>query len=114
VSSAALPGIVIATPKTENPLPHNPTAPGVAAPPQTSARPDPEHQLPAQEPEDLHWEQLLAGMPAWPDPPPEEPPGNTMLDPEQIPADDPLWDDFYALPFQLPTDPQQGAFLSSL
>ncbi|KIC62208.1 HNH endonuclease signature motif containing protein, partial [Pseudarthrobacter phenanthrenivorans] len=108
VSSAALPGIVIATPKTENPLPHNPTAPGVAAPPQTSARPDPEHQLPAQEPEDLHWEQLLAGMPAWPDPPPEEPPGNTMLDPEQIPADDPLWDDFYALPFQLPTDPQQG------
>ncbi|MFJ6375747.1 DUF222 domain-containing protein [Pseudarthrobacter oxydans] len=32
------------------------------------------------------------------EPPPEEPAGGNLLDPGEIPADDPLWDDFYALP----------------
>ncbi|WHP59950.1 DUF222 domain-containing protein [Arthrobacter sp. KFRI-F3372] len=32
------------------------------------------------------------------EPPPEEPAGGNLLDPGDIPADDPLWDDFYALP----------------
>ncbi|MEV7999823.1 HNH endonuclease signature motif containing protein [Pseudarthrobacter oxydans] len=32
------------------------------------------------------------------EPPPEEPAGGNLLDPGDIPRDDPLWDDFYALP----------------
>jgi len=86
---------------------------GLIAAPQPSGRPDQVHDLGSQELEDLHWHQILAGMPAWPDPPPEEPPGNTMLDPDQVPAEDPLWETFYATPFLLPPDPHQDASLLS-
>ncbi|KIC62621.1 HNH endonuclease signature motif containing protein, partial [Pseudarthrobacter phenanthrenivorans] len=55
--------------------------------------------------EDEQWEQLLADMPAWPDPPLEEPDGENLLDPRGLPASDPLWEDFYARPFFLPPDP---------
>ncbi|MEW1877133.1 HNH endonuclease signature motif containing protein [Pseudarthrobacter phenanthrenivorans] len=55
--------------------------------------------------EDEPWEQLLADMPAWPDPPLEEPDGENLLDPRGLPASDPLWEDFYARPFFLPADP---------
>ena len=46
----------------------------------------------------------VAGMPAWPDPPPEEPPGDEMLYPDELPLTDPLWDDFRAAPFLVPPD----------
>jgi len=86
---------------------------GLIAAPQPSGRPDQVHDLGTQDLEDLPWHQILAGMPAWPDPPPEEPPGNTMLDPDQVPAEDSLWETFYATPFLLPPDPQQDASLLS-
>jgi len=55
--------------------------------------------------EDLEWQQLLAGMPNWPDPSPQEPPGESLLDPSELCPTDPLWEDFYARPFVLPPDP---------
>ncbi|MDQ0801770.1 DUF222 domain-containing protein [Arthrobacter sp. SLBN-112] len=75
------------------------TSPEVTATPNTSALPDPEWQL-----EELQFQQLIAGMPAWPDPPPEEPQGNHLLDPDELPVTDPLWDDFRAAPFLAPLD----------
>ncbi|MGN8131259.1 HNH endonuclease signature motif containing protein [Paenarthrobacter sp. 22069] len=102
-----------ARPTVESTLPHATTPPELIAAPQPSGRPDQVHDLGSQELEDLHWHQILAGMPAWPDPPPEEPPGNTMLDPDQVPAEDPLWEAFYSTPFLLPPDPQQDASLLS-
>ncbi|WP_406634118.1 DUF222 domain-containing protein [Pseudarthrobacter quantipunctorum] len=39
------------------------------------------------------------------EPPPEEPDDDNLIDLDDIPADDPLWDDFYALPPVLPQDP---------
>ncbi|WP_427115984.1 DUF222 domain-containing protein [Pseudarthrobacter scleromae] len=39
------------------------------------------------------------------EPPPEEPEDDNLIDLDDIPADDPLWDDFYALPPVLPKDP---------
>jgi len=96
-----------ARPTVESALPHAPTPPELTNQSPTSVRPGTEQQHPgAQELEDLHWLQILAGMPAWPDPPPEEPPGNTMVDADDLCCTDPLWDDFYALPFRLPADPQ--------
>jgi hypothetical protein len=41
----------------------------------------------------------------YPEPPPEEPEDDNLIDLDDIPADDPLWDDFYALPPVLPQDP---------
>jgi hypothetical protein len=67
----------------------------------TSTLPDPVWQL-----EEQQFQQLIAGMPAWPDPPPEEPQGNHLLDPDELSSQDPLWDDFFAGPFRLPADPQ--------
>ena len=39
------------------------------------------------------------------EPPLEEPPGDTLLDPDDLPAEDPLWEAFYAGPIVLPQDP---------
>ncbi|MFJ6157245.1 DUF222 domain-containing protein [Pseudarthrobacter sp. NPDC092184] len=39
------------------------------------------------------------------EPPPEEPEDDNLIDLDDIPADDPLWEDFYALPPVLPQDP---------
>ncbi|MFC0457222.1 HNH endonuclease signature motif containing protein, partial [Arthrobacter liuii] len=58
-------------------------------------------------PEHMRWQQLLAGMQVLHDPPFEEPSGETMLDPDELCATDPLWDGFYAKPFVLPPDPQE-------
>jgi hypothetical protein len=55
--------------------------------------------------EDLEWQQLLADMPDWPDPPLAEPDDENLVDPSGLPASDPLWDDFYSRPFVLPPDP---------
>ncbi|MGN6440702.1 MAG: HNH endonuclease signature motif containing protein, partial [Arthrobacter sp.] len=61
--------------------------------------------------EDLEWEPLLADMPNWPDPPPEEPPAENLLDPSGLCPTDPLWEDFYAQPFNLPPDPEAASWL---
>lgn len=37
--------------------------------------------------------------------PPEEPVEENLVDPGDLPADDSLWDDFYAMPTVLPADP---------
>ncbi|MCD5341381.1 HNH endonuclease [Arthrobacter sp. AK04] len=42
---------------------------------------------------------------AYPEPPPEEPEDDNLIDLDDIPPDDPLWDDFYALPPILPQYP---------
>ena len=55
--------------------------------------------------EDLEWELLLADMPNFPDPPPEEPPAENLLDPSGLCPTDPLREEFYAQPFNLPPDP---------
>ncbi|MFP5311703.1 MAG: HNH endonuclease signature motif containing protein, partial [Actinomycetes bacterium] len=60
----------------------------------------------AAPPEDRAWQQLLAVMPPWPDPPPEEPPGDHLVDPDQLCPTDPSWDSLYMLPCVLPPDPQ--------
>ncbi|MHC6593508.1 HNH endonuclease signature motif containing protein [Arthrobacter sp. C152] len=57
---------------------------------------------------------LAAEVPFWFDPPPEEPPGENLLDPDDLCAADPLWDDFYALAFCLPPDPWKHSNLSPL
>ncbi|MEV8130423.1 DUF222 domain-containing protein [Pseudarthrobacter oxydans] len=46
-----------------------------------------------------------AGDSAYSEPPPEEPVDGNLIDPDDIPADDPLWEDFYALPPMLTQDP---------
>jgi hypothetical protein len=46
-----------------------------------------------------------AGDAAYSEPPPEEPVDGNLIDPDDIPADDPLWEDFYALPPMLTQDP---------
>ncbi|MFJ5962205.1 HNH endonuclease signature motif containing protein [Pseudarthrobacter oxydans] len=46
-----------------------------------------------------------AGDSAYSEPPPEEPVDDNLIDPDDIPADDPLWEDFYALPPMLTQDP---------
>ncbi|MDQ0120330.1 hypothetical protein J2T22_003529 [Pseudarthrobacter defluvii] len=56
--------------------------------------------------EDPLWQEFLAGMPVWPDPPVEEPPGENMVDPSELCPTDPLWDEFHAKFFELPADPQ--------
>ncbi|MGO4238443.1 HNH endonuclease signature motif containing protein [Pseudarthrobacter sp. YAF2] len=78
--------------------PRTSTSPEVTT---TSTLPDPVWQL-----EEQQFQQLIAGMPAWPDPPPEEPQGNHLLDPDEFCCTDSLWDDFFAVPFRLPADPQ--------
>ncbi|UKA68105.1 HNH endonuclease [Arthrobacter sp. FW306-05-C] len=59
------------------------------------------------------WQQLLAGMPDWADPPPEDPPGENLLEPGELCPTDPLWEDFYAQPFILPPDPLQELGMGS-
>jgi hypothetical protein len=39
------------------------------------------------------------------EPPPEEPEDDNLIDLDDLPVDDPLWDDFYALPPVLPQYP---------
>ncbi|WP_458781002.1 HNH endonuclease signature motif containing protein [Arthrobacter sp. D3-16] len=39
------------------------------------------------------------------EPPLEEPPDDNFLDPDDLPAEDPLWEAFYAGPVNLPQDP---------
>ncbi|MBT2565686.1 DUF222 domain-containing protein [Arthrobacter sp. ISL-85] len=56
--------------------------------------------------DDPPWQQLYARMPTWPDPPPEEPPGDAIARADELPPWDQGWDDFYALPFLTPPDPQ--------
>ena len=58
--------------------------------------------------DDVQWQLLLAGMPSWPDPPPEEPAGEAILDPDDISSADPLWEELHALPFVVPPDPLNG------
>jgi hypothetical protein len=41
----------------------------------------------------------------YPEPPIEEPLSRNLEDPDDLPADDDLWEEFYALPFVLPKDP---------
>ncbi|TDT75898.1 uncharacterized protein DUF222 [Arthrobacter sp. AG258] len=66
------------------------------------------HYKPEQhDPQPTHWppETLpLAELPTCPDPETEEPDGN-LIEPDQLPPTDPVWDDFYAMPFLLPPDP---------
>lgn len=38
----------------------------------------------------------------------EEPPGDRFIDPDELSPADPLWDDFYAIPFRLPPDPEMA------
>ncbi|MEO5313529.1 DUF222 domain-containing protein [Pseudarthrobacter sp. CC12] len=56
--------------------------------------------------EDGQWQQLLASMPPWSDPPVEEPPSEDLLDPGELRPADPLWDEFHARFYELPADPQ--------
>jgi len=56
--------------------------------------------------DDVQWQLLLAGMPSWPDPPPEEPADDSILHPDELCPSDPLWDEFYENPRTLPPDPQ--------
>ena len=56
--------------------------------------------------DDVQWQLLLAGMPSWPDPPPEEPAGDSILHPDELCPSDPLWDEFHEDPRTLPPDPQ--------
>ncbi|MBX7442587.1 HNH endonuclease [Arthrobacter sp. MAHUQ-56] len=63
------------------------------------------HYNPEQpDPEPTHWPH--GALPLNINPPPEEPPGGNLLDPDDLCPADPLWDDFYAKPFVLPPDPQ--------
>uniref|UniRef100_UPI0003689B47 HNH endonuclease signature motif containing protein n=1 Tax=Arthrobacter sp. 135MFCol5.1 TaxID=1158050 RepID=UPI0003689B47 len=73
------------------------------------------HYKPEQhDPQPTHWPPgtvPLAELPACPDPETEEPEtedpdGENLLDPDDLCATDALWDDFYAMPFLLPPDPQ--------
>ncbi|HSU48618.1 MAG TPA: DUF222 domain-containing protein, partial [Arthrobacter sp.] len=57
-------------------------------------------------PDDLPWQQLLAGMPAWPDPPTEEPYSDNAVGAEELCPVDSAWEDFYAKPVALPPDPE--------
>ncbi len=41
----------------------------------------------------------------YPEPPIEEPLSVDLVDPDDLPADDDLWEEFYAMPFVLPEDP---------
>ncbi|WP_285243614.1 HNH endonuclease signature motif containing protein, partial [Pseudarthrobacter sp. fls2-241-R2A-127] len=75
-------------------------------PPGTLHVDQPETDATAYQDDDVQWQLLLAGMPSWPDPPPEEPAGDDILDPDELSPDDPQWDDFSALIFRLPADPQ--------
>jgi len=75
-------------------------------PPGTLHVDQPEPDVTAYQDDDVQWQLLLAGMPSWPDPPPEEPVGDDMLDPDELCPSDPLWDEFYENPRTLPPDPQ--------
>ncbi|OAE01303.1 endonuclease [Arthrobacter sp. OY3WO11] len=67
---------------------HNGQVPGVLPyPPMPAAQASPAGDLP------------------YPEPPPEEPEDDNLIDLDDIPVDDPLWDDFYALPPVLPQYP---------
>ncbi|MCQ6269987.1 HNH endonuclease, partial [Pseudarthrobacter sp. R1] len=61
--------------------------------------------------------ELPGSLPAEPsafvpaEPPPEEPPSENLVDPADLPADDSLWDDFYAMPTVLPADPSTARSL---
>jgi hypothetical protein len=46
------------------------------------------------------------------EPPPEEPLGDNFLDPDDLPADDRLWEDFYAMPAVLSQDPTEDWYLA--
>ncbi|MFF1882355.1 HNH endonuclease [Pseudarthrobacter sp. NPDC058196] len=63
---------------------------------------EPPSELPVELP---LWRQLVTDTLEWPDEPAEEPPGRNLLEPDELPPTDPLWDDFYAMPFLLPPDP---------
>ncbi|WP_369693206.1 DUF222 domain-containing protein [Arthrobacter sp. DNA4] len=56
--------------------------------------------------EDPLWQEFLAGMPVWPDPPVEDPPGDNVLDWNELCPADPLWDEFHARFYDLPADSQ--------
>jgi len=48
-------------------------------------------------------------MPDWPDVPEVlcgEPPDDRFIGPDELSPADPLWDEFYAMPFRLPPDPE--------
>ncbi|MDT0171278.1 HNH endonuclease [Pseudarthrobacter sp. BRE9] len=71
----------------------------------------PEHP----DPEPTHWPpgilELPTEIPDWPDMPEVpcgEPPGDHFIDPDELSPADPLWDDFYAMPFCLPPDPEMN------
>ncbi len=49
----------------------------------------------------------LDSAPPYVEQPYEEPEGNNLVDSDAFAPDDPVWDDFYAVPFVLPPDPQE-------
>ncbi|MDQ0826509.1 hypothetical protein QFZ60_002682 [Arthrobacter sp. B2I5] len=65
--------------------------------------------------EPTHWPpgilESLAEMPDWPDVPEVlcgEPPDDRFIGPDELSPADPLWDEFYAMPFRLPPDPESS------
>ena len=69
-------------------------------------------------------QQILAGIAVCPDYLLADPPDDELLDEEfvcgdreasdDLSPDDPLWEAFYAAPFELPTDPQREHWLQEL
>ncbi|WP_327436749.1 HNH endonuclease signature motif containing protein [Arthrobacter sp. SLBN-112] len=97
-----------ARPWIPDPATHN-GPPGWSSP--TGRHYNPEHS----DPNPTHWPSailhLLAEIPDWPDVPDVpcgEPPGGRFIDPDALSPADPLWDDFYAMPFRLPPDPEMN------
>ncbi|MBX7442682.1 HNH endonuclease [Arthrobacter sp. MAHUQ-56] len=56
------------------------------------------------DPKPTHWPHGALSLDI--NPPPEEPPGGNLLDPDDLCPADPLWEEFYTLPYVLPPDPQ--------
>ncbi|MDQ0770867.1 hypothetical protein QF031_003616 [Pseudarthrobacter defluvii] len=76
------------------------TAPDASVPPNAAGPSGTAARLRATESEDEdgQWQQLLADMPAWPDPPPEEPTSEYVIDPTGPCASDPRWVELLAMP----------------
>ncbi|MGG6380430.1 DUF222 domain-containing protein [Paenarthrobacter sp. NEAU-H11] len=84
--------------------------------PDVPARPKPKEQHTGQTPGLQPYPSMTTtyGCPAgdlpYVEPPPEEPVGDNLLDPDDLPADDPLWEDFYALPAVWARDPLRAGY----
>ncbi|MDT0194687.1 DUF222 domain-containing protein [Arthrobacter sp. AB6] len=97
-------------------LKHNsrwtPTPATETEPPGWTSPSDRHYRAEHQDWEPPHWPPgLLAAEPPEfqaAEPPLEEPAGDNFVDPADVPADDSLWADFYAMPPKLPGDPLKG------